>query len=83
MIGGRAEFAKIKDGYEFECIGKAYNTYAFRDGLYINGQNADEEVLHILKENFKSIEFHRDNFKFNDKADEAYFLLWSSEGINI
>ena len=83
MIGGRAEFVKTKDGYEFECIGKAYNTYVFKDGLYINGYNADEEVLRILKENFKSIEIEKDIFKFNDTADEAYFLLWSNEGIEI
>lgn len=92
MIGGRVEFSKLGNDhksrgiYVMECIGKASNSgYNLRDGdFYINNLNANKEVHQVLKDNFKSIEFiDKRNFRFNEEADEAYFLLWSNEGIDI
>ena len=50
-------------------------------------------ILNILSKEFKSIKFCGDSkinicddklsFKFNDHADEAYFILWSNDGIEI
>jgi hypothetical protein len=44
------------------------------------------KITRVLKDKFKSIVFSPevpDNFQFKDKADEAAFLLWSSDGIEI
>jgi hypothetical protein len=63
-----------------------YHIYSGSDHYYPN-------VMCVLKEKFKSFEAMPDEryssfksglyFKINDPADEAFFLLWSSDGIEI
>lgn len=48
--------------------------------------NGWTRLLDILEEKFPSIVFSTEcstDFKFEDKADEAAFILWSNDGVDI
>ena len=45
-----------------------------------------KKIVNKLKRKFESIDVYDGefcSFRFNDPADEAFFLVWSSEGIEI
>ena len=55
-------------------------------GEFIVSISKEESILSqkILSEKFPSIDFTlHEYFKFSDKADEAYFMLFFNEGISI
>jgi hypothetical protein len=71
-------FRKIEDNYY-----SAFNT-PLAGGRYLKFTNNNLEKL-IFK-TFKSAKLHPNIsmcYNFDDPADEAYFLLWSSNGIKI
>jgi hypothetical protein len=42
------------------------------------------DMKHVMYKKFASIKFENEiKFKFTDQADEAFFLVWSSDGIEI
>jgi len=63
-----------------------WNPYAKYDPL-----TWELPAVEFLKKNFKSVKIKRREesifnyhvFYFTNKADEAYFMLWSSDGIEI
>ena len=66
--------------YEACC---RYRDYGYTSILLVN---ETKSIRKILKENFKSVLFINNKkavFNFSDPDDEAFFLVWSSDGIEI
>jgi hypothetical protein len=55
-------------------------------------RDPSEQIINIIKKNFPSVKFSDNKdlnlslprfFEFTDKAEEAFFMLWSSSGIEV
>jgi hypothetical protein len=72
---------------ELKSVGGDHYTYLVSEifSFDIEGEKDIRKVEEKLKELFSSITFSswcgKISFDFLDKADEAAFLLWSSDGI--
>jgi len=90
-------FVKERKGYHFkneflDCTN--YRDMYVPHRLYPDGpeqspcRGGRHLIVSLIYENFNSVVFYRTDdlalgFIFDDKADEAAFLLWSSSGIDI
>jgi hypothetical protein len=68
----------------FERVVKSYYGHAWDNDENDIHENWRERMNIVLREQFKSIRWRNDMwFNFTDPADEAFFLVWSSDGIEI
>ena len=69
--------------YQHHYIMMSRNDRLYSHSYSLTATNK-KDIKKVLKENFKSVLFANSHtFTFGDVADETFFLVWSSDGIEI